>query len=83
MSTVRGDAQGATSLHEHPWRLTAALRTPSGEIRNMHSTYGYYGLYIYLRKEIRFFGVVGGKRPLREGKAALTRRTPACGRKAA
>ena len=27
----------------------------------MHSTYGYYGLYIYLRKEILFFGVVRRK----------------------
>jgi len=27
----------------------------------MHSTYGYYGLYIYLRKEVRFFGVVRRK----------------------
>lgn len=56
-----GDAQGVTSLHEHPWRVTSALRTPSGEIRNMHSTYGYYGLYIYLRKELRFFGAVRRK----------------------
>jgi hypothetical protein len=34
---------------------------PSGEIRNMHRAYGYYGLYIYLRKELRFFGVVRRK----------------------
>jgi len=27
----------------------------------MHSAYGYYGLYIYLRMELRFFGVVRRK----------------------
>jgi hypothetical protein len=27
----------------------------------MHSAYGYYGLYIYLRKELRFFGGVRRK----------------------
>jgi hypothetical protein len=48
----RTDAQGLRSLHEHPGRLTAVVLAPSGEIRNMHSAYGYYGLYIYLRKEL-------------------------------
>jgi hypothetical protein len=51
MPAVRSDAQGRGAVHEHPQWLTGAARTPSGEIRNMHSTYGYYGLYIYLRKE--------------------------------
>lgn len=27
----------------------------------MHSAYGYYGLYIYLRKELLFFGAVRRK----------------------
>jgi hypothetical protein len=31
----------------------------------MHSSYGYYGLYIYVRKELRFFGVVRRKSCLR------------------
>ena len=48
---VGGDAQGTACLHEHPLRVTTAVRAPSGEIRNMHSAYGYYGLYLYERKD--------------------------------
>ena len=52
LPALRGDAQGAGSLHEYPWRLTSVLLASCGEIRNIHSTYGYYGLYIYVRKEM-------------------------------
>jgi len=95
--TRRSDAQGVRSLHEHPRRLTAAFRMPSGEIRNMHSAYGYYGLYLYLRKELHFSELLGGNlllwsagrmsrfvsAQLREGRVALTHRTPQCGCNAA
>jgi hypothetical protein len=43
---VRSDAQGHFSFHEHPRQLSGAAGIACREIRNMHSTYGYYGLYL-------------------------------------
>jgi hypothetical protein len=52
VSVPRRDAQGRFTLHDHPWRLTAVPLTSCREIRNMHSDYGYYDLYLSKTLEV-------------------------------
>ncbi len=59
-------------MHEHPQRLTLAALVSCEEIRKMHSAYGYYGLYLYLRKDFSYSESVRGKDVLAGLRAAAT-----------